>query len=525
MFLIYLNNLQNGFAERVAVDELIYSERYGKRSFNLDVPERTPCLDALFSGNQFDPIDQNLSVQNIAALYSDFDDLYPTELREEALPLFMDWLLENVHLVEITAFSDDDPYTIFETMNDRGLSLTPADMLKGYLLANITDEDRRLAASLVWKERISDLADLGKEVDADCLKSRLRSQYSNTFRERKRGAVPRDYDRIGTEFHRWVREHKERLKLGGSSDFAQFIETDFSFFARKFMSIRAAADTITDGLECILYNAQHNFTLQYPLLLAPLETSDDDETLRQKMRIVSSYVDILIARRIWNFRAIDYTTMQYAMFLVMKEIRGLKADKLATALARRLQEMEDEAPSFGEGFYLHGMNGKQIHRLLARMTDYVETMSGQASRYIEYSKRGRGGYEVEHIWANHAERHEDEFDHPSDFSSYRNRIGGLLLLPKSFNASYGDLRYNDEGDAIKKKKREDYLKQNLLAQSLHDQCYSHNPGFVRFIDSSGLKFHAHEVFKRADLDERGVIYQRLAEQIWDPDRLRREVSS
>ena len=55
-------------------------------------------------------------------------------------------MIENVHLVEITAYSDADAYTIFETMNDRGLSLTPTDMLKGYLLANITDPDRRNAA-------------------------------------------------------------------------------------------------------------------------------------------------------------------------------------------------------------------------------------------------------------------------------------------------------------------------------------------------------------------------------------------
>src|ERR1019366_1014393 len=42
-----------------------------------------------------------------------------------------DWLIENVHLVEITAYSDQDAYTIFETMNDRGLSLAPADNAKG----------------------------------------------------------------------------------------------------------------------------------------------------------------------------------------------------------------------------------------------------------------------------------------------------------------------------------------------------------------------------------------------------------
>ena len=121
----------------------------------------------------------------------------------------MDWLVENVHLVEITAYSDGDAYTIFETMNDRGLSLTPADMLKGYLLANITDADKRTRASRVWKERVQALAELGKDEDADGIKSWLRSQYAESIRERKRGAAPQDFDLIGTEFHRWVRDHED----------------------------------------------------------------------------------------------------------------------------------------------------------------------------------------------------------------------------------------------------------------------------------------------------------------------------
>lgn len=516
LFLVYLYKLQHDHDEQVAIDELIYSERFGQRSFNLDVPERTPCMEALFRGEPFDTSDQNISVQNIAARYSDFDDLFPAELRETTLPFFLDWLIENVHLVEITAFSDDDAYTIFETMNDRGLSLSPTDMLKGYLLANITDDEKRLSASGVWKKRISDLIELGKEEDSDCLKSWLRSQYADTIRERKRGAVPEDFDRIGTEFHRWVREFNERLGLNGSGDFTRFIESDFSFYARQYTAIRTAAEQLLDGLKPIYYNARHNFTLQYPLLLAPLKPTDDDGLIRQKMRVVSVYLDILIARRVWNFRAIDYSTMQYAMFLVMKEIRGMKLEELARALTQRLQSMEDEAPAFGEDFYLHGTNGKQIHRLLARMTDHVETNSGQTSRYLEYSQRGRGGYEVEHIWPNHPEWFEDEFEHSSDFNSYRNRLGGLVLLPKSFNASYGDLPYE--------KKRQHYLTQNMLARSFHEQCYERNPGFVRFIAESELPFKAHAEFKRSDLDDRQILYRQLAERIWNPSRLQEEVS-
>src|SRR5712691_1541058 len=69
------------------------------------------------------------------------------------------------HLVEITAYSDDDAYTIFETMNDRGLSLSPTDMLYCYKHATTT-ENKRNAANASWRERIRELNDAGKEVEA-----------------------------------------------------------------------------------------------------------------------------------------------------------------------------------------------------------------------------------------------------------------------------------------------------------------------------------------------------------------------
>lgn len=158
------------------------------------------------------------------------------------MPYFIDWLIENVHLVEIAAYSDEDAYTIFETMNDRGLSLTPADMLKGYLLANITESDQRLHAGRIWKDRVSALLDLGKDEDADGIKSWLRSQHAETIRERRGGATPEDFDLIGTEFHRWVRDHEDHLGLNKSTDFVRFIDRDFAFYTRWYERLRLAAN-------------------------------------------------------------------------------------------------------------------------------------------------------------------------------------------------------------------------------------------------------------------------------------------
>jgi hypothetical protein len=312
-------------------------------------------------------------------------------------------------------------------------------------------------------------------------------------------------------------EYETTLGLNASADFTRFIEKDFAFYTRQYERLRQAADALSPGLECVHYNAQNNFTLQYPVLLAPLRVSDSDKEILRKLRITATYIDILITRRIWNSRAIDYSTMQYAMFLVMREIRGKTAPEVAALLSKRL-EGETETFASTDRFRLNAMNGRQIHRLLARITDYVETSSGLSSHYAEYIQRkGKNGYEIEHVWANHPELHEDEFTQQADFQEYRNRVGGLLLLPKSINASCGDLPYAE--------KRAHYVKENLLAQSLHELAYERNPGFLRLAKEKTLPFRAHAEFRKADLDARQQLYRSLADDLWSPTRLNRELAS
>lgn len=518
LLLVLLRNLQRGHEKQVNVDELIFSERFDEKSFNLHVDERTPAMEALYEdgGESFDTTDRPESVQNLVQRYRDLESYFPEELRTTALPYFIDWLLENVHLVEITAYSDDDAYTIFETMNDRGLSLSPTDMLKGYLLANI-NEAKRSAANLRWRDRIRQLNESGKEVEADCFKAWFRSQYATKIRERKKGAKPEDFDRIGTEFHRWLRDAADTIGINQSDDFYRFIDRDFDFYSRQYLRLIDAAQKPVTGLEHVLYNAQQGFTLQYMLLLAPLRPDDSESVVTRKIGLVARYLDILLTWRLWNFRTIAYSTMQYAMFVVLRDIRGLDPD----ALSQKLHELlgkEEETFASNDRLRMHQQNRYPLHRILARLTDYVETQSGQPSRYLDYVSEGKTRHEVEHIWADHPERHTKEFTHPADFADYRNRIGGLLLLPKSFNASYGDLPYFNAEDE-NKGKLPHYNSQNLLARSLHPLCYNRNPGFLNFKERSKLPFVPLGHFDKAEIDARSQLYRQIAELIWNPSDL------
>jgi len=517
LLLIHLHNLQKDRDDAVHdIEKMIFSQKYGRKSFNIDVEERLMVMEAIFEGRPFDDTDSSESIQNILARYEEIRDALPPELTGDALPYFIDWLIENVHLVEITAYSDEDAYTIFETMNDRGLSLTPTEMLKGYLLANITDSQQKTRANNKWKKTINRLMRLGKEEDSDFFKSWLRSQRAMTIRERKKDATPGDFDRIATEFHRWVRDKRDELGLAQSNDFVRLIENEIDFYARQYMKIREAGIAFTQGLEHIFYNAQNGFTQQYQLLLAPLLPGDNDQTIQIKLRMAAIYLDIMLTRRIWNFRSTAYSTMQYAMFILTKEVRRKPPEELAEILTAKLAEDEydfDKNPNY----YLHGQNRKQILRILARITDYLETEAHQlGDGYVKYvTTRGQKRYEVEHIWADKLERHEDEFAHESEFHDYRNKIGGLLLLPKKFNASYGDLTYAE--------KRPHYNSQNILARTLCDEAYDRNPGLKQFIDRTGLPLQPHPEFKKADLEARQKLYLELAKRVWDPSLIQAEL--
>lgn len=514
LFLAYLQRLQQNSDSVVDIESLVYSEKFGKKSFNIDVEDRARCMAGLLEDGHYEPDESaSDSVYNLVSRFADIEESFPADLKEKALPYFIDWFKDKVQLVQITAFSDDDAYAIFETMNDRGLKLTPADMLKGYILANIREGEHRNSANELWRKRMREIHELVGDDGAEFLKTWLRSQYSTKIREGRRGAVPENWDKIGTEFHRWVRTEHETLGLTSKENFYRFVTEDFQFYSRQYLRIVQNATGVFDpqsSLRFIRYNHDIGFTLQTQLLLAPLAPSDPVEVIDQKLELVARFINIYSAWRIWNSRTMSYSSLKYAMLNFTKRIRLLSVQDLAQELYAALGEIEENFTT-NPGFAVHQQNRGQIHKLLARMTEYVEVQSGWESRYVELSNGTQTKYEVEHIWANHYDRHTDEFDQESDFARHRNLIGDLLLLPKQFNASYNDEEYMQ--------KVPHYLKQNLLAASLHTQAYEKNPGFLRFIKSSGLNFKPYDDFKAEDITERGKLYVELAQQVWNPEDL------
>lgn len=513
LLLIFLHHLQAERSAKVDITDLIYSEKYGRKSFNLDIKERRDVMHELLDGVVPEVDGQSESVQNIINRYRNIADYFPEECAGDALPYFIDWLLENVHFVEIEAYSDEAAYTIFETMNDRGLSLSLPDMLKGYMLANIQREEDQRAVNELWKERTHALKEYGKEGDSDFFKTWLRARYAQTMRPGKKGAENKDYERIGSEFHRWVRDYRGAIGLESSDDFVRFVKRDLDFYARQMLAIREASQALAHPWESIYYNEDRGLTLQNQMILAALEPDDTKEAIRVKVGLVADFLDIWLARRVWNFRTIAYSSIKYTIFTLTREIRGMDEADLSNYLRQKLEELPETFASEPR-LRLHQNNYRQIRHILARLTHWVEVECGLASHFEDLVAKGRARpFEIEHIWADHYDRYRELFSHPSEFETERNRLGGLILLQSGLNQSLGDADYE--------RKREAYISkgENLLARSLHPAAYKNNPGFRALIARTGLPFSAYERFGLDEQGERQELYIRLAEWIWNPSRL------
>ena len=233
------------------------------------------------------------------------------------------------------------------------------------------------------------------------------------------------------------------------------------------------------------------------------------------MRIVARYVDIIKTRGNWNSKYTGYDTMKSHMLQIMKKIRRINDIR---TLRRKLKEsIENEEivgfDNFNAIYRLHGRNNKHTRLILARMIHYVHKECKQTSEYKDYSNSSV--YEIEHIWADKFERHEDEFKKKEDFDDYRNRIGGLLLLPARINNKLGDKAYEGEGNKL-----DIYLTQDeILAKSLHEDYYKGNSKFKNFCKENKFNFGPYNEFRKKQLDERGELYRSLARKIWSPDRL------
>ena len=512
LLLIYLNNRLKKIGQSYnMIETMIFSESFGTKSFNINVEERQECMEAIFNNKDFDTTGYGESVKNLHGRYMDIESIFPEDITDSMLLHFCDWLAEKVFFIEIVATTEQDAHKVFVTMNDRGLSLTSTEMLKGYLLSEIKNDSTREKMNGLWKDKVLALKKDDDKGDETFIKAWLRAHYAETIRETKAGAINKDFDLIGGSFHKWVRDEREKVGLETSEDFEIFIKK-FVKFAEVYQKIREAETIFSEETKYVYYNAQVYFTLQPQLLLAPICYEDSWPVITEKINLTARFIDILIVSRVTNYRSVDYSTIKNYVFNVTKDIRLCDVPTLKKKLQQHYDNLqfkpEETLPDFG----LNTFTKKYIKNILARVTSYIEENTGVAPNYCNYMNiQTKNPFEIEHIITNHYEWFTSEYADQEDFRRWRNSIGALLLLHKSINASLNDARYDY--------KLSKYCSNegNIYTESLGTLAYQNNPKFKQFIVENHLDFTPYEQFGKGEISERISLLVQLVKLVWNDE--------
>ena len=512
LILIYLNHLQKEIQDDFSkIIPMVYSDYYGEKSFNLTDEDREECLKALFEDGNYDIKEDDIdTVKNIVKRYEDIEESFPEEIIEKALPHFIDWFTENVVLVEITAYSDENAYTIFETMNDRGLSLTSTEMLKGYVLSKI-DRKQRNEINDIWKKQIQKLNEFSKGADQSFFQGWFRGKYAVSIRPGKAGSENQDFELIGSRFHSWFKDnHEELFNLKSSDDFYKFFKEEFPFYVKWYLKTWKARQEFNAAMPHLHYINYWGIaeSLQEPLLLSAINYDDDEILIEKKIDAVARFIETFTVRRSVNYKKFGQAAIKYTMFNIIKLIRDNDLKALATNLTKEINDIPQYWDAV-EHFRLHGMNRQFVKHLLSRISSHLDNLIGKDSTYVTYHHPKGKQFEIEHIWADKFNEHLDEFGQITDFQVWRNSIGALILLPHGTNQSFNSDKYQD--------KLEHYLKENTYAQTLHPKYYEKNPNFLKSAVIQSLDFKAHENFKKVDIIERTSLVQRICELIWSTE--------
>lgn len=481
------------------VENVIYSDDFGTPKFNLEISIRKECMLSLFREGYYEPNENDyFQVANIVDRYIDISESWNERINETNIVNFVYWLLNRVVFSKVSTNNDEFAYVIFETMNDRGLSLTPVEMLRSYLLANIDKELRNLAITKFDSSvtRLSNIKLTSKsKAEFEFFKVFFRTHYAVDLSQSKDSS---DFVRIGNAFHRWVRENSRLLKLNKPIDYMNLIN-QIEFYSKEYERIFKIIDS-RDSCEYfyLIVNADYGFTLQPALIISAINYNDADEVVAQKTKLITKYLSKVLTWRTWNHWMISQSSMEASVFALAKELRGKTVNEIESILKTNPLPM----PELENSPILNQQNKRRLRVLLSLITEIVARESKE-SNYI----LNKSNIEVEHILADNFDRHAHEYENDDEFRQFRNNIGALLVLPKSFNASYGDDPYSI--------KIEQYYSQNILAQTLNEKKYVNNPDFIRFKDASQIDFKPYKEFGKNAILERAELYKSILLWNWE----------
>jgi hypothetical protein len=316
------------------------------------------------------------------------------------------------------------------------------------------------------------------------------------------------------EYHRWVAQHGEKVGLSTSEQTTDFIHS-LGFYARWFKDLDPKSSSLIPELPDLGYIPFYSLQDVRVSILTVLNPDLPREKNLLIARLMLTYRQVKGFYSLWNGLRSSPGAMVRNLIPLLIELRKVQSSEepqveIAAILIRDILKTGEPLASQSSVVYKR-VSDQALRYILGSLTAYVEHLIVPEDA-IHWSRFLQAKYEVEHIIPQ-KKFGDNETGH---------RLGNLLLMPKSMNASMRDSDYS--------KKASFYAKNNKLAALMSPESGivtlegeispSSGPNLRRFVQKNPqIKFKAYQDFTLDDIDEREHFLASLALEIWNIERL------
>ena len=317
----------------------------------------------------------------------------------------------------ITVEDEFDAYTVFETLNARGLELTTADLLKNYLFSKVRVQGDLDALQRRWQALI---ATVTQERFSDFLRYHLLCEQAGIRKERLFKLI-RDRVTTSQQVFELLRALEARAEL-----FSALADANHEFWTERPEAKRYIRDLV-------LFRARQ----VTPLLFAAWERFSPDDFVRMlKLASVVSF-RYLVSRRNPNRLELVYPD-------AAKAILDGHAARPGAVFAR-LRPIYVDDGAFESNFAVYSINPRGRKKLLKYILCRLEEDAGGVARDPEAEPAS-----VEHILPQNPAGDWTEAFSPLEQEAAVNRIGNATLLESAVNRDIGSAPYADKRRAYER---------------------------------------------------------------------------
>jgi hypothetical protein len=219
--------------------------------------------------------------------------------------------------------------------------------------------------------------------------------------------------------------------------------------------------------------------------------------------------DLILTARSIEGKENNYDNLKELSFDLMKRMRGKTVPDLLALVRGEWASHSGAIQKVATMVYAKS-DRTDILYVLARIGSYVEEQLSLTNRvgFENYWSRERGSktFDVEHILRSApTDSRTLGFATANEYLQERNKLGALVVLPRSRNRSLQDKPYADKLVA--------YATENVLAQSLSAGWYANNPAVAALV-ASYPELQPVSDFNKNALAQRSALYTKVAEAVW-----------